>query len=335
MKILIATGIYPPNHGGPAYYAKSLKEEFEKLGHAVTVRTYTVEHSLPIGIRHLVYFFKTLPAYLHSDWTLTLDTFSVGFPIACMTKLFGGRTILRTGGDFLWEQYVERTHELVLFSKFYDRPRKFSLKEKIIFRLTKFALRTFSLVVFSTAYQRDVWMKSYEMDPVNVHIIENRYDKIVEPLVEVKEKRFVYCAARDIYWKNADIVRAAFAKAQKIVPEISLEFLADVTRDEAIEKIRSAYACMLVSLGDISPNYVLRALSFGKPIIFTNENGLRDRIGDTVLYVDPLDETAITNAIVAMCYEDTQRMYQEKARAFSFEHSYAEIAKEFLTLIAQ
>jgi len=29
MKILIATGIYPPDIGGPAKYAKSLAEELE------------------------------------------------------------------------------------------------------------------------------------------------------------------------------------------------------------------------------------------------------------------------------------------------------------------
>lgn len=31
-KVVIATGIYPPDIGGPALYAKHLKEEFSKGG---------------------------------------------------------------------------------------------------------------------------------------------------------------------------------------------------------------------------------------------------------------------------------------------------------------
>lgn len=332
MKILIATPIYPPEAGGPSYYAKSLKDEFEKLGHTVTVRTYGMERSLPMGIRHFAYFLKTIPAYRRSDMTVLLDTFSVGFPVACMKKLFGGLVILRTGGDFLWENYVERTNERILFSKFYAKQRRFTLKEKIIFALSKFVVRTVSKVVFSTAYQRDVWMKPYGVDPEKLSIIENAYTKMSHVDEPTSRKDF-FCAVRgDMKWKNTDTLERAFAKAQEVVPEIELDVRYDIPRDVLLERLRTCYAVVLVSFGDISPNFILEALSFGKPIIFTNENGLRDRIGDTVMYVDPLDETAITNAIVAMCYKNAHTLYQEKAQTFSLEHSYADIAHEFLAL---
>lgn len=332
MKILIATGIYPPEAGGPAYYAKSLKDEFERLGHTVTVRTYGVERSLPMGIRHLFYFFKTLPAYLRADWVLVLDTFSVGFPVAFMKMLFGGRVILRTGGDFLWENYIERTGEKILFSRFYSGPHRFNIKEKIIFILTRFVLRQVSEVVFSTSYQRDVWMKPYAIDPSKMSIIENAYERVTRADEEPLRKDF-FCAVRgDMKWKNTDMLERAFSKAKEMIPDIELDIRYDIPRGVLLERLRTCYAVVLVSLGDISPNFILEALSFGKPIIFTAENGLRDRIGDVVMYVDPLDETAITNAIVAMCYENAHHLYQEKAEAFAFEHSYAEIAQEFLVL---
>src|SRR3989344_3417186 len=79
MKILIATGIFPPHIGGPAQYAKNLQIEFEKLGHEVKVATYTVERKLPTGIRHLFFFFKILPKTFWADAVVALVTFSVGF----------------------------------------------------------------------------------------------------------------------------------------------------------------------------------------------------------------------------------------------------------------
>ncbi len=51
MKILICTGIYPPDIGGPAQYADNLKDEFLKQGNAVKILTYKLEKKLPIGIR--------------------------------------------------------------------------------------------------------------------------------------------------------------------------------------------------------------------------------------------------------------------------------------------
>jgi len=40
MKILIATGIFPPDIGGPALYSQKLAEEFSSRGLVVSVITY-------------------------------------------------------------------------------------------------------------------------------------------------------------------------------------------------------------------------------------------------------------------------------------------------------
>lgn len=332
-KILIATGVYPPEAGGPAYYAQSLKEEFEKLGHTVTVSTFTIERSLPTGIRHLVFFFKTLPIYILADWTIVLDTFSVAFPVAILRAFFGGVTVVRTGGDFLWEEYVERTKEKILLSKFYEVSRTFTLKEKIIFLLTRWVLARMDYVVFSTMYQRDIWEKPYAISSKKISVVENRYGKANEPGRTFSHKNFVYCAARDLVWKNTDTVREAFVEARNMVDGVTLEFLFDMSRETALQKIKDAYACVLCSLGDISPNYILRALSYGKPVILTQETGLRDRLSDTVLFVDPLDAHAIAEKIVWLADEKNYLEQKKKTESFSFMHTYADIAREILSLI--
>lgn len=45
MKIVLATGIYPPDIGGPATYAYHLAKEFTDRQHQVTVVTYICRKS--------------------------------------------------------------------------------------------------------------------------------------------------------------------------------------------------------------------------------------------------------------------------------------------------
>ena len=133
MKILITTGIYPPDVGGPATYAKNLKEEWEKIGYRVKVVFFGLEKKLPTGLRHLYYFFRLLPEITTVNFILILDTFSVGLPALAAAKIFRKKTILRTGGDFLWEQYVQNHQADIILSDFYTQHPKLNFKEKVIF----------------------------------------------------------------------------------------------------------------------------------------------------------------------------------------------------------
>src|SRR5438105_4339860 len=102
MKILIVTGIYPPEIGGPAEYAKNLGDIWLSQGHQVSVKIFGRFKKIPWGIRHVVFFFYILPAVIWSDCIFTLDAFSAGVS-AVASKLFNKVNIFRTGGDTLWE----------------------------------------------------------------------------------------------------------------------------------------------------------------------------------------------------------------------------------------
>ena len=80
MKIVIATGIYPPHIGGPAQYTKGIEEAWKKKGHEVTVLTYGVERRLPPVIRHLYFFLRCLGPIANADQVVLLDTLSTGVP---------------------------------------------------------------------------------------------------------------------------------------------------------------------------------------------------------------------------------------------------------------
>jgi hypothetical protein len=161
MKILIATGIYPPALGGPAKYAESLKNQWERMDCKVRVKTFTIENKLPKVISHIWFFFKIIPSVMWCDFVFALDKSAVGFPAVLAAKIFGAKSIIRTGGDRLWEEYVERTGDRVLLKDFYSNTRnKWTLKDKALFLVSRWTMNNVWALIFSTTWQRDLFIKA-------------------------------------------------------------------------------------------------------------------------------------------------------------------------------
>ncbi len=334
MKILIATGIYPPKTSGPAQYAYNMRQEWTKMGHSVDVKTYDIENSLPTGIRHIYYFFKILPSLISSDTVFALDTYSVGFPAVFASKLFGKQCVIRTGGDFLWEGYVERTGDMVLLREFYTQSlNKFSLKEKVIFYITRWTLRNTGLLVFSTEWQRDIFLKPYGLDKSKTMIIENHYEKVTltNGPKEIGEIKKFVASTRALQWKNIELLKRVFENKDILLHGASLD-LSSAPHEEFLQNIYDSYAVILVSLGDISPHMILDAISLNKPFILTEENGLMNRIQEIAIIVIPKNENDIKEKILWLLDPDNYKNQVEKIKNFSFVRTWQDLATEYITI---
>src|SRR3989338_1426308 len=109
MRILIATGIFPPDIGGPATYSSLLLEELPKRDVAVSVVTYGpagVSRNIPKGLRHFLYFLVCV--FKPADIIFAQDPVSAGFPALLAARLTGRKFVVRVAGDYAWEQGVER-----------------------------------------------------------------------------------------------------------------------------------------------------------------------------------------------------------------------------------
>lgn len=328
MNILISTGIYPPKIGGPSEYSKNLQNALEKAQNRVKIATFGVEEYIPSGLRHLYFLIKIVPKVLWSEFVISMDTFSVALPTVFVCKVFGKKNAIRTGGDFLWEQYVERTQKKVLFRNFYDTEQNnLSLKEKMIFSLTKWVLNTTDMVIFSTEWQRDIFIKAYRLDIKKTGIIENYYGEKDEGLV-TDSKEFV-ASTRVLVWKNLDLLSSVFAEIKHDNPGISL-YTENEMYEDFMTRIKNSYAVVLVSLGDISPNMILDSIRLNKPFICTREIGIYNRIKDAGIFVDPLNKDEIKNAVVRLLNPEEYKIAQEKVRNFTFLHSWEDIALEFV-----
>lgn len=330
MRILIATGIYPPAVGGPSQYAKNVKMEWEKKGYGVKVKTFRFEHYLPSGFRHFFYFLKIIPEVLWCDFIFVLDTFSVGWPTTCAAKLFGKKVIIRTGGDFLWEGYVERSKELVLLRDFYQTTQKtWSKKERLIFRMTKWTLHHTDALIFSTKWQKDIWYRPYNLEKIKLFFVENYYGAKEESFKPTR-KDFIG-GARPSIWKNIKLIQEIFV-SREVVETTATYHSETCKHEEFMRKIAHCYATLLVSLGDISPNMILDTIRHDKPFILTEENGLMDRIRDIAIIVNPKNPSDIKNKVLWLCETDNYDNQVKKIKNFNFLHTWEEIADEIIDI---
>ena len=325
MNILIATGIYPPEIGGPAEYAKQLDKALYEQGFRVSVVTYGSLKRFPTGIRHFLYFLRFFFKTFSTDYIIALDPFSVGFPALLYAKLFRKKIVVRIGGDFLWESFAERTKEKVLLSDFYTKPRNFNFKEKTIFKIISFVLKNVDKVIFSTKWQRDIMQKPYNIILDKTEIVENFYPKTSHiKNVFTTEKKVFLSPSRDIFIKNKKTVEEAFSMVQKNYPNIELD-TKTLPHSMLLEKIKNSYAVIVASLSEVSPNLVFDAFQCGVPVIVTKDTGISEYIKNLAVFVDPLSVSDISSGIIKLLDSEIYNSYANKITTDTRVHSWDEI----------
>lgn len=117
-KILIATGIYPPDIGGPATILKSLISSLEHNGFDVKLITYSnvakqdddVYKIFRINrkkiFNQLSYFLKMYKLTNWADLIYVTDTYSVGYFAYLIKKITHKKYVVRFVGDSAWETAV-------------------------------------------------------------------------------------------------------------------------------------------------------------------------------------------------------------------------------------
>lgn len=119
-KILIATGIYPPDYRGPATMLEALPKALEQNGFEVKIITYSgiptsaeekgkvfrILRDQPGPLRYAKYFFRTLILSCWADIIYVTDIYSVGYFAYLIKKMTGKKYIVRFAGDSAWETSV-------------------------------------------------------------------------------------------------------------------------------------------------------------------------------------------------------------------------------------
>jgi len=171
MRILIATGIFPPDIGGPATYAHTMSKALSGQGFKVEVSVYSrVSKKLPKGLRHLVYFFKALPLVKRSDTVLALNAVSVGLPILLAAKFFKKRFIVRIVGDYAWEMASVRAQTGLLIDDFQKLSNRGNLH-----KIQSYVCRKADKIIVPSEYLKDIVI-GWGINPEKIKVIYNGVD---------------------------------------------------------------------------------------------------------------------------------------------------------------
>ena len=332
MKILIATPLSPPDPGGPSYYSGGLYDAFQALGQPVELISFSDVRSLPVGIRHIVFFFQVFFTLRKMDALIMLDTVSVAVPAVIAGRLLRKKMAVRIGGDYVWERYIERTGKKVLLSEFYTKERELTKKERFIMWLQqKYVFRDDVQLVFNTAWQYGLWAEPYNLKDENAQVIGNAFDKNMEKQHTPGE---VFLAAwRPTAFKNIDTLEKAYELAKEADPGIALEIYKNIPRESLHEYMLSARALFIPSLSELAPNMAYEALAMGIPVVLTKDCGLFEQLKDVALWIDPRSPEDIAEKMHYLQSDTGYSVARERALAFKYEHTYINIANEFLFVL--
>ncbi|HAU07822.1 MAG: hypothetical protein A2568_03495 [Candidatus Yanofskybacteria bacterium RIFOXYD1_FULL_44_17] len=140
-KILICTGIFPPDIGGPASYAKTLGKKLTENGHQVIVLTYTnkwkvkEDDSLPFKIvrvwrrppkviKYLSYYLKARRLAKKADLVLALNSISAGYWAFKAAKSYKKKFIVKIVGDSAWEKAINTGKTYLMVNDFQKEPKR-------------------------------------------------------------------------------------------------------------------------------------------------------------------------------------------------------------------
>jgi glycosyltransferase involved in cell wall biosynthesis/putative flippase GtrA len=131
-RILLATGIYPPDIGGPATMLGALADGLIRNGFEVEIITYAdksgnekgitrIDRYRPALIRHVSYFRRMYKLARGCDLIYATDTYSVGFFSYILKFLLDKRYIIRFAGDSAWESAVSGDRFEQALDGFYEQ----------------------------------------------------------------------------------------------------------------------------------------------------------------------------------------------------------------------
>lgn len=354
MKVVLATGIYPPEIGGPATYVLNLARALRERQVRVTVLAYGEQESEageapvirvsraggPLGRWRR--YARALKAHgSDADIVYAFSSVSCGAPL-WLAGLKGPKKILRLGGDFLWERYTDRGGHLGLRDWYASDPSFKGMMNGL--------LRHFDHIVFSTQFQEELYEKFYQRLPLH-SVIENALPGGV-PVHRSRHQPFrLLFLGRFVSFKNLGSLLLALGE----FPEAVLTFAGEgplegqlralVAEKGLTERVTFLPSCsgdakqqlfldhdllVLPSYTEISPNTALEARAAGLPVLLTEETGLSRILTDGTL----LRRLRTPREIVTALREaaDTYELLAERASAPIPARTWDQVADEHMHL---
>ena len=242
-KVLVATGIFPPDIGGPATYVDTLLKELPKRGFELRVVTYCdtqqVKHNTQqdanvfrinrkqnIILRYFKYFLQIWKLIFWADLVYIQDPVSAGIPASLACRLRAKKYYLKIVGDYAWEQGKQKYGVKENLDDFQEK--KYGWQIALIRFFQKQTAKNAAKIIVPSNYLKSIVLKWGESaNKINVIYNSVRKAEVLEDKAVLREKLgisedVIVSVGRLVPWKGFNTLIDIMPELLKVDPKFKL-----------------------------------------------------------------------------------------------------------------
>ena len=329
MRVLIVSGIFHPDVGGPATYLHDLAHALTREGHQIAVLTYgdadrAGRYPFPVWrvsrrgspAARLWRFTRAL-LRVSPDYRLWFVN-DYGVPALLAAAVRRPRIVMKIVGDFAWE-YARRNHLITEGIDDFQHGR-YGPRIELLRTLQRRYVRAASRVIVPSEYLAAL-VRGWGAEPARISVVRNAVSWEAQGAPggpTSREPATMFTASRLAPWKGVDHLLRTFAVLHARMPEARLviagdgperarlhalagelgiaggvTWLGDVDRTRVREWMHRASVFVLLSEYEGLSHVLLEAMAEGLPVVASAAGGNVELITDARegLIVDPADYT--------------------------------------------
>jgi glycosyltransferase involved in cell wall biosynthesis len=343
MNVLVVTGIFPPDHGGPASYVPRIAAALARRGHRVEVVCLSdrVDHhdsDYPFRLHRI-------QRRLFWPWRIVLTTFTIwrtiwhhdliyvnglGAESALAALLAGRPAVHKVVGDYAWERATSRGWFRGTLDEYQTSAKPGRLR--LLDWVRTFPLQLANQVIVPSEYLRKI-VSGWGISKNKIRVIYNAVEcaaasPVISPMPRPWHRKTLVTVCRLVPWKGVDglirllsdlpdtrlivvgdgAMRALLeSEAQSYGVAERIQFLGRLPQDAVRRCLEHADAFVLNSTYEGLPHVVLEAMAAGVPVIARNAGGTSEVVEDNVTgLLVPVGDTSALKAAI-------ERLWREPA----------------------
>ena len=255
-KILITTGIFMPEIGGPASYAKTLANRLKDF--EVTVLTYSPVFSFkddknqsykivrvwsrwPKGLKHVIYFLKAISLAKKNNVVFALNAVSAGIPAMYAAKMAKKKLFVKIVGDTAWEKAMNngKTHLLIDDFQKTKKTGRIRMLHQLQYKVCKGA----NGIIVPSQYLANI-VESCGIQKEKIKIIYNGVDFTLSDLTKEEAKKnigifgdIIISVGRLVPWKGFRMLIKIMSRLSEISQLFRLVIVGDGPDQKILESM--------------------------------------------------------------------------------------------------
>ena len=332
IRVLVATGLYPPEIGGPATHIEILEREMKNSDIDLVTVPFALVRGYPKVVRHVMYVYLLLRASRGAAVFYALDPVSVGFPALIASILTRKKLIVRVAGDYAWEQATGRYGLSQSLDEFVTKIPEQHFIVRILAYVERVVTGRAVCVVVPSMYLKGI-VSLWGIREERIRVVYNAFTPENTPDHVVARAQLGYCdtvvvsAGRLVPWKGFTTLISVIADLRKEGKTVSLVVIGDGPKEVSLKayavsrgvedhvhfmgRLSKESLALSIAGADVFvlntgyeglSHQLLEVMALGVPIVTTTVGGNTELLRDeeTGLLVPYEDASALKGAIMRM-----------------------------------